>query len=115
MIHWKMTKLPQGGYEGMITLVPQRAVPGGFLPGKKIKLVARGRSKASALAKASSVAQTLLKNPILADALPPQAATAIKAITFLSKNSAAGKLKSAATKVVGKGAKRLFSALKSFW
>lgn len=115
MIHWKMTRLPQGGYEGMITLVPQRTVPGGFRKGKKIKLVATSSTKAGALAKASSVAARLMSNPLLAAAMPPQAMVAVKAIDFLAKSAAAGKLRKAATKVVGAGAKRLFKALKSFW
>lgn len=121
MIRWHMRKLPNGEFEGMITLVPTQTIPGAaygmpgkLTKGKPVKLVAQSASKAGALAKASSVADQLLNNPIVAAALPPGSGQAVKAIKYLSKAANAGKLASAAKNVVGNGAKRLASALK-FW
>jgi hypothetical protein len=110
-----MRKLPGGHYAGMITLVPTRPLPSGHPAGKPIRLVAKSRTKAGALAKAASVAEKLLKNPILSSVMPPGTGAAIKAVSFLSKSAAAGKLEKAAKKYVGKGAKRLFKSLSSLW
>jgi len=119
MIQWTMKKLPQGGYAGMITIVPiadgRGAMARTVRRGKPIKLMATSKTKAGALAKASAFANKLAKNPLLSAVLPPGTGVALKAISFLSKSAAAGKLESAAKYVTGKGAKRLFNALKSFW
>lgn len=115
MIRWSLKKLPTGDYAGMITLVPTKALPSGHPAGKPIRLVARSKTKAGALAKAASVAQTLLNNKLLSSVLPPGSAAAINAITYLSKSAAAGKLEKAAKKYIGKGAKRLYKALSSFF
>ena len=114
MIKWAMKKLPDGSFEGMVVMVPA-ANAGPWSKSKPIKLVAKSKTAAGALAKASSVAKMISKNPLLSAALPPGSGVALKAISYLSKSAAAGKLSSAAKKVTGKGAKRLYSALKSLW
>lgn len=114
MVRWSMRKLPNGLYEGMITLTPQTAA-GPWSPSKPLRMKAQGKSKAAALAKASSVADKILANPLIRDALPPGSQTALAAVKYLSKSAAAGKLEKAAKKIVGKGAKRLFKKLKKFW
>ena len=132
MIRWSLRKLPNGEYEGLVTLVPASNVP---MPrrattvharrgaaaasriiqkGKPINLVATSSTKEGALLKAASVASKIANNPIMQAALPPGSSQAIKAVQFLAKSGAAGTLKSAAKKIVGPGAKRLAKALK-FW
>lgn len=120
MIRWQYRKLPTGDYEGMITFVPQQAVtlpgfPGAIKAGKPIKLRATGTSKAQALSKAARVAKAIADNPLMAAVLPPGTGAALTAVSYLSKSAAAGKLKSAAKRIGGKGAKRLYKALKKFW
>lgn len=122
MIRWHMRKLPNGEWEGMVVLVPAQTIPGApygmpgkLTKGKPVKLVSRSQTKAGALAKASSVANKLMANPLVKAALPPGSAVAVKAISYLSKSAAAGQLEKAAKKVVGKGAKRLYKALSSLW
>ncbi len=119
MISWTMKKLPQGGYAGMITLVPiadgRGAMARTVRRGRPIKLVATSKTKAGALAKASAFAEKLAANPLLSAVLPPGTGVALKAVSYLSRSAAAGKLSKAARKVTGKGAKRLFKALKKFW
>lgn len=119
MIRWQAQQLPSGIWAGMISLTPCQDGQGQFAQaiqrGKPIKLVARSMTKAGALAKASAYADKIAENPILAAALPPGSGAAIKALSYLSKSAAAGKLESAAKKITGKGAKRLVKALKKFW
>jgi len=118
-VQWTMEKLPSGNWAGMITLVPDCDGPGALARtvrrGRPIKLVAKSRTKAGALAKASAYAAKIAANPILAAALPPGTGKALKVIAILSKSAAAGKLERAAKKLTGKGAKRLVKALKKFW
>jgi len=118
-VRWTMDKLPSGGWAGMVTLGPCATdVPGMdqiFRRGQDIKLVATSRTKAGALAKASAFANKLAQNPILAAALPPGTSQAVAVIAKLAQSAAAGKLERAAKKITGKGAKRLFKALKKFW
>jgi len=119
MIRWTMEQLPSGVWAGMVTLVPSYDAEGAmaqtFRQGQPVKLVARSATKAGALAKASAFASKLAENPIIAAALPPGSSQAIKAISYLSRSAAAGKLESAAKKLKGKGAKRLYKALKKYW
>ncbi len=118
-VQWTMQKLPTGNWAGMITMVPdcngQGDVARAVRQGMPIKLVAKSRTKAGALAKASAYAEQIANNPILAAALPPGTGKALKIISVLSKSAAAGKLEKAAKKLTGKGAKRLVKALKKFW
>ena len=114
-IKWQAKQLPGGEWAGMITMVPTGNLPSGHRAGKPIRLVAKSKTKAGALAKAASVANKLASNPILSAVLPPGTGAAIKAVSFLSESAAAGKLEKAGKKLVGKGAKRLFKALKKFW
>ena len=116
MIHWAARQLPTGEWEGMIAFAPQQALsipgkPGAFKAGKPIKLKAKAKDKASALASAASVAKQVANNPYLSAVLPPGTGAAITAVSYLAKSAAAGKLEDAAKKVVGKGAERLKSAL----
>jgi hypothetical protein len=104
----------------MITMVPSGNVtipgaPGAFKAGKPVSLKVKGKTKASALASAASVAKQIANNPYLSAVLPPGTGAAISAVEYLSKSAAAGKLEKAAKKVVGKGAKRLYKSLKSLW
>jgi len=115
MIQWSLRKLPGGDYAGLITLVPTAPLPSGHPAGKPIRLIAKSKTKAGALAKAAAVAEKMAKNPLLAAVLPPGTGAAISAVSKLSQSAAAGKLEKVAKKYVGKGAKRLFKALKSFW
>jgi len=120
MIRWSMRRLPDGHYEGAVSFTPAATVTypgarGALRKGKRVTLKAQGSSPGTALAKAASVADKILDNPVLRSALPPGSSTAIKAVKYLSKSAAAGKLKSAAKKVVGKGAKRLFKTLSSWF
>ena len=112
-VQWRARKLPDGSWEGMVSFVPI-ANAGKFRAGKIVKLSAKASTQAKALKKASSVADMITSNPILKAALPPGSGVAIKAIKHLSKAAIKGKLKKAAKKIVGKGAKRLAKALK-FW
>ncbi len=82
--------------------------------GRPIRMVARSRTKAGALAKASAFADKIASNPLLAAALPPGTGQAIKVISALSRSAAAGKLEKVSKKLVGKGARRLKKALKKF-
>jgi len=119
MIRWALRKNPDQSYQGTITIVPDRSIRkrgrGKLRKGAPIKLTATSKSKAGALAKASSVANALVSNPIVAAALPPGSDKAVKAIDYLANSAAAGKLESAAKAVIGPGAKRLKSALSSFF
>jgi hypothetical protein len=104
----------------MIAFAPQAGVsipgkPGFLKAGKPIKLKAKGETPASALAQAAGIAKTVANNPYLAAVLPPGTGAAITAVDYLARSAAAGKLSSAAKKVVGKGAKRLKSALSKLW
>jgi len=118
-VQWTMQKLPSGDWAGMITLVPtsngQGAMARTLRRGRPIKMVAKSRTRAGALAKASAYAERIANNPILAAALPPGTGQAIKVISVLAKSAAAGKLEKAAKKLTGRGAKRLVKALKKFW
>ena len=118
-VQWTMEKLPSGGWAGMITLIPtsngQGAMARTIRRGQPIRMVARSRTRAGALAKASAYAERIANNPILAAALPPGTGQAIKVISVLARSAAAGKLASVAKKLKGKGAKRLIKALKKFW
>lgn len=115
MIRWSMRKLPNGEYEGMLTLVPVRDVGPGTIPrGKPIKLKAQSKTKAGALLKASEVANQLVANPILQAAMPPGTGAAVKAVTALAQSAAAGKVGKVLKKLKGPGAKRIAKALK-FW
>lgn len=103
----------------MITMVPDIDAEGAMArivrAGRPIKLVAKSRTRAGALAKASAFAQKIAANPLLAAALPPGTSKALAVISALSKSAAAGKLEAASKKIVGRGAKRLVAALKKFW
>lgn len=118
-VQWTMEKLPSGSWAGMITLVPSGDAQGAMARtvrrGQPIKLVAKSRTRAGALAKASAYAERIANNPILAAALPPGTGKAIKIISVLAKSAAAGKLEKAAKRLTGKGARRLVKALKKFW
>lgn len=118
-VQWTMEPLPSGGWAGMITLVPisngRGAMARTIRRGRPIKLVAKSRTKAGALAKASAFAEQIAANPLLASVLPPGTGQALKVISVLSKSAAAGKLEKASKRLVGKGAKRLKRALKKFW
>jgi len=127
-IRWTTRRTGNGSYEGTIILPTSFSqivrAPGNehvrarrpdlLRRTKPIAVTARGPSKAHALAQAASVASRIANNPLLQAALPPGSSQAIKAIDYLSKSAAAGKLASASKKIVGKGAKRLAKALK-FW
>lgn len=119
---------PDGTVTGEV-YVPQRAIPGispaGYIKAssRRTRIPARrgqaaaaavAQGKAGALSQAASVAQGLLDNPLVRAALPPGSGVAIDAIKMLASSAAAGDLASAAKKVVGAGAKRLFDKLK-FW
>jgi len=118
-VQWTMQKLPTGNWAGMITLVPdcngQGALARTVRQGLPIKLVAKSRTKAGALAKAAAYAERIANNPILAAALPPGTGQALKVISVLAKSAAAGKLEKVAKKLTGRGAKKLYKALKKFW
>ena len=109
-MQWRAKQLADGTWEGMVSFTPI-ANAGKFKAGKTVKLSAKAKTQAKALAKASSVADAIINNPILKAALPPGSSTAIKAIKYLSKSAVKGKLKKAAKKIIGKGAKRLAKAL----
>jgi hypothetical protein len=128
-VKWAMRTHPDGTVTGEV-YVPQRAIPG-ISPSGYIKASSRreriparrgqapapaavAQTKAGALAQAAGVAQGLLDNDLIRAALPPGSGVAIDAIKMLASSAAAGDLASAAKKVVGKGAKRLFDKLK-FW
>lgn len=115
MIRWTIRTLPSGDKEGMVTLYPTAALPSGHPAGAPIRFRATSKTKAGALAKAASVAQMIAANPLMAAVLPPGTGSALKAVVALSKSAAAGKLRKAAKKYSGKGAKRLIKALKKFW
>jgi len=115
MIQWSLKKLPTGDWAGMITMVPTGRFSPTHPAGKPIRMVARSKTKAGALAKAAGVAEMIAKNPLLSSVLPPGSSAALLAISAIAKGAAAGKLSKVAKKFGGKGAKRLFKALKKFW
>jgi len=126
-VRWQVKRTGDGGYEGVVILPTSLAQlarhpsndlhvtrPSYLRRTKPLAVRATSNTKAGALAHAAGIAQRIASNPLLQAALPPGSAQAIKAIDYLSKSAAAGKLASASKKIVGKGAKRLAKALK-FW
>lgn len=116
VVTFKARKTRGGGWNAVVSMptIPG-CQPAGYPPGVPIRTVAKDRdSKANALADAASLASRLAKNPMLAALLPPGTAQAVKVTELLAKSAAAGKLASAAKKLVGPGAKRLAKKLK-FW
>ncbi len=116
-IKWAMRRHPDGTYTGEI-YVPIMQMGGGI---KYLKTMsaqpgspAAPTSKGAALSQAAGLAQKIIGNPLLQAALPPGTGVAVQAIKKLADSEAVGKLASAAKDIVGKGAKRLASALK-FW
>jgi hypothetical protein len=106
-VKWSFRKI-NGGWEGVVD-IPM--LPGVVQGGGKLLTVARGQDKATALAKASAVADKVMENPIVQALMPPQAALAVKAIKVLSKGAAAGQLADVAKKFTGPAMKRLGKAL----
>ncbi len=120
-IKWNMRRHPDGTFTGEV-YVPIEQLRGGMkylktssiLPGSPGYAQLAPRSKGEALSQAAGLAQQIMSNPIVQAALPPGAGLAVEAIKRLADSEAVGKLASEAKNIVGKGAKRLFGALK-FW
>lgn len=110
-IKWKIVPRPAskgGGWAGVIVL------PTGKLT---TKVIAKGKTDREAMKNAAGLAEQLLDNPILAAALPPGTAQAVKATKLIAKYAKAGKVADALEKLTGKGAKRVKKVLKKlkFW
>lgn len=107
-VKWRLAPIAGGGWAGVIE-IPIDA--GQVAGGGRVLATAKAQDKATALAKAGSIADKVLENPLVAAIMPPQAALAVKAIKVLSKSAAAGQLADAAAKFAGPGMKRLGKAL----
>lgn len=105
---WKMKKLPDGTWEGVIVLpFDPAAVPGG---GGAI-VQARGATRADALGKAAVIARQALESPALQALLPPGAGVALKAAGALAKAAKVGKLGAAVSRFTGPAMRRLGKVL----
>lgn len=103
-IVWKVQ--PAGkGFEG--TIVMKVIGPDGK-PQAPIKVSTKASSKRGALARAATVADSILSNPILQAALPPGAPLAIQAVKAIATSTDIGETLS---HYAGDGAKRLADAL----
>ena len=128
-VSWKMKKLADGSYEGWVILPVgiadirrAAAMPRGVAPRPVVRahprplaLKAKGKTPASALESAASVASKIIGNPIVSSMLPPGSGVAVKGINMLASAAKKGKLGKAIGKIVGPGAKRLGKALLSFF
>ena len=125
-VSWKLRRTGDG-YEGMVVLPASLAQCVRRAPGpaaaalrrsptarRRIAVRARSKSPGGAIMKAAGVADALMQNPLIAAAMPPQAAVAVKALKFAGRAAKAGRLGKALGKMAGPGAKRLVKALK-FW
>jgi len=113
---FRARKTRGGGWNAVLSLPTlPGACPPGFPPGSPLRIKATERpSKAAALEDAASLAARLAANPLLAAMLPPGTAQAVAITEQLAKAAKLGKLSKVASKLVGKGAKRLAKKLK-FW
>jgi hypothetical protein len=127
-ITWKLRRVADGGYEGMIVLPTTwgAVAASSGMPGAVQSLMAKGKAStplalksgaqpdaASAIDKAASLAQQALNNPLIRDLLPPGANTALavaKGVADAVKSGAAG----SAVKALSSGAQSLAKSLK-FW
>lgn len=132
-VRWKIRRLGNGSYEGMVILPGSvQAVADNWLRSRKVPAhvrrravkrfsagqvtrAAKGRSAGHALARAAAGAHKLLQNPLVQAAMPPGSAAAVKGLAIASKYVSAGDVASAAKKIGGPGAKRLFGAIKKLW
>lgn len=86
-------------YEGTIVF------PAGLAP---VAVTTKGRSKSEAIARAATVAQAIVKNPIVAAVLPPGTGLAVEAISRIAK---AKDVRAEVARYTGDGARRLAAAL----
>lgn len=112
-VRWSLRRVP-GGYDGTVWLpagrfgmIPVTAHARGPRRGRKATA-----SKAKAIRSAAGLAEKVLENPFLSTLMPPGTHAAVKGIKMISKYGPSAVAKSG--KLIGKGAKRLLSALK-FW
>ena len=113
-VSWSLRKVP-GGYDGTIWLPAGKfgAIPAtAFAPIRAPGLPGKQAAKSSAIAAAAGMAEQIATNPLLSAVMPPGTSAAIKGIGLVAKHGPdiIGK----AGGLIGKGAKRLASALK-FW
>lgn len=138
-VQWKLRKLGDGSYEGTVVLpgalsqivrampspagMPARRVrmvkarmlkrPG--VAKRRVKVTRRASTPAGALSKAAAMADRLASNPLIQAAMPPGTTAAIKGLGIAAKLAQSGQLQKAGKFLKGKGAKRLFGAIKSLW
>jgi hypothetical protein len=107
VVKWKLRRIG-GGWAGTITL------PVGPC---SVKATGRGPTKATALSRASGLAEKVLNDPLLQAAMPPQAALALRGVKQLSSVAKQGQgavkavtkaLKSKTLRKVGKALSSLF-------
>lgn len=131
-INWKLRKTADG-YEGMIVLpvslasitAARQRMPGAppldltkkkMLMAQRMPVAVKAASSdpAGAVEKAVSAAESVLNNPLVQAALPPQAAAGIQAAKTALKIAQSGAVQDAGA-AVKSGAKKLASAITSWF
>jgi hypothetical protein len=108
-VHWKLRRTAEG-WEGIIMLA---GASDGPMRGNAIAVL--GADPADALLKAGVLAKNIASNPIVAAALPPGTAAAVKAVTNIARAVKTGDVQKVLKRYGGPGAKRLAKALRRFW